>query len=726
MARTLADAFVRIRPNTKDVGPDLKREVGPQAERAGADAGNRFGTAMVSGIKKAAAVLAVGGIFAAKAFLLPAIKQASDLNETTSKTQVVFGQATAKVIAFADTAATKMGQSKKAVLDGASTFAIYGKAAGIAGTRLADFSTDLVRLAGDMASFSNTSPEEAIQAIGAAMRGESDPIEKYGVLLNETVLKQVALRNGIIKTTTGALTPQQRVLAVNAALFEQLGAKGSGTLGDFARTSAGLANQQRILRANWENLSATVGQALLPVVTQLVTELNTRLMPALFELWSQHGAQIITWLQQMAANVGTGIGAFVDKVTSIDWPGVLERAKNIAMQLGPAIKQAGTDTTLFKDTINVAATVLKFFADHIDLLGKALPYVIAGILLWNTAQAANNALQVVAMPLRIAEFVANVRRNAILRTHTAALVANTAAQRANTVAQVADNTATNVGILAKLRAVAATVAQRVASIATTVATVAWTAVQWLLNVALTANPIGLIVLAIAALVAGIIYAYKNSETFRTIVDAAFKGIKVAISAVVDWVVGTAWPWVVRFFELWISAPRKAGEFIGGFARHVVDTITGIRDRVFAAAGGMWDGIVAAAKGAINKVISIWNSLDLGLSINIPDWVPGIGGKRFTVPDLFPDIPMLAKGAVVPATKGGRLVGMAEAGVNEFAVPEPLMRKMIAEAVAAGRGDVNVNIIADHPAIAAFVKFLRIVVDDRLGSTATAVAGGVRL
>lgn len=69
-----------------------------------------------------------------------------------------------------------------------------------------------------------------------------------------------------------------------------------------------------------------------------------------------------------------------------------------------------------------------------------------------------------------------------------------------------------------------------------VATVTWTVVtkvaaaaQWALNVALSANPIGLVVLALGALVAGVIVAYKNSETFRNIVQGAWRGIQVAVS-----------------------------------------------------------------------------------------------------------------------------------------------------------------------------------------------------
>lgn len=87
--------------------------------------------------------------------------------------------------------------------------------------------------------------------------------------------------------------------------------------------------------------------------------------------------------------------------------------------------------------------------------------------------------------------------------------------------------------LTNMKATASAAASKVAMLASAAATKVWAAGQWLLNVALTANPIGLVVVAIAALVAGIILAYKNSETFRKICDAAFKAIGKAVSWLVD-------------------------------------------------------------------------------------------------------------------------------------------------------------------------------------------------
>jgi TP901 family phage tail tape measure protein len=72
-------------------------------------------------------------------------------------------------------------------------------------------------------------------------------------------------------------------------------------------------------------------------------------------------------------------------------------------------------------------------------------------------------------------------------------------------------------------------------------TKSWAAAQELLNITLVANPIGIVIVALTALVAGIILAYRHSETFRAIVQATWAGIKVAVGAVVGWFTGTVWP-----------------------------------------------------------------------------------------------------------------------------------------------------------------------------------------
>lgn len=92
------------------------------------------------------------------------------------------------------------------------------------------------------------------------------------------------------------------------------------------------------------------------------------------------------------------------------------------------------------------------------------------------------------------------------------------------------------------------------------ATRAWTLVQWLLNAALNANPIGIVIAALAALAVGFVIAYRHSETFRKIVQGAWMGIKIAAKAVSDFMVTYVWPkilWVwnnigVRIVRLYVA------------------------------------------------------------------------------------------------------------------------------------------------------------------------------
>ena len=237
-----------------------------------------FGDKMTKAGKVAGAALAAAtvaaGVFAVK-IGVEAVKAASNLSETVSKVGVLFGKTSKDIEKFAEGAASSLGQTKQQALDAAATFATFGKAAGLSGQDLSKFSIDFVKLSSDLASFNNTSPEQAINAIGSALRGEAEPLRAYGVLLDDASLRQEALALGIVNTTKNALTPQQKVLAAQALIYKQTGA----AQGDFERTSDGLANKTRILTAQLENAKTTIGTALLPIVLQLATAFSEKVIP---------------------------------------------------------------------------------------------------------------------------------------------------------------------------------------------------------------------------------------------------------------------------------------------------------------------------------------------------------------------------------------------------------------------------------------------------------------
>ncbi|HEY7821934.1 MAG TPA: hypothetical protein VIG24_03830, partial [Acidimicrobiia bacterium] len=150
---------------------------------------------------ESASRVATGVIGAIGAIGVSAVQAASDLGETSSAVEQVFGiRASSQLQRFAASAAQSLGQSRQQALEAAQQFGIFGTSAGLAGDELVEFTTDLVTLASDLASFNNTDVDTAITALGAALRGESEPIRQFGVLLDAATLKQRALAEGIIET----------------------------------------------------------------------------------------------------------------------------------------------------------------------------------------------------------------------------------------------------------------------------------------------------------------------------------------------------------------------------------------------------------------------------------------------------------------------------------------------------------------------------------------------
>lgn len=147
----------------------------------------------------------------------------------------------------------------------------------------------------------------------------------------------------------------------------------------------------------------------------------------------------------------------------------------------------------------------------------------------------------------------------LLPAYTA--VQNAVASAAEFTAQHSDAVLIAVGVVGTLAAgiLAANAAFKIyhaTQVAVKVATALWSGAQSVLNVILSANPIGLVVVAIGALVAGIIYAYNNSETFRNGVNRLWEGIKSGAS----WV-GSAMQPVVDIFWSVVDAVRSAYNWV---------------------------------------------------------------------------------------------------------------------------------------------------------------------
>jgi hypothetical protein len=261
------------------------------------------------------------------------VDESVSIGEEASKANVIFGDSAAAIQEFARSA-SDIGLSTRAALGATASFGNLFTALKLNTEQAVQYSTTLTRLAADLASFNNTSVEDAVSALGAALRGEAEPIRRYGVLLSDATLRQVALANGF-KVSAGALSPVVRAQAAYLAILQQTGK----AQGDFERTSGSLANQQRILSAEWNNIRAVIGDSLQPAFRAIVETLRESL-PAI-------------------QNAGQALASLV---AGIDFSAVISGAVAAFESLGGA----------FTLLINVASPLARFL---LPAVGASLAFI---------------------------------------------------------------------------------------------------------------------------------------------------------------------------------------------------------------------------------------------------------------------------------------------------------------------------------------------------------------
>ena len=212
------------------------------------------------------------GAIAASSFKL--VSMASNLEESQSKVNTVFGASAGVINEFASTSAKSFGITKQAALEATGTFGNLIQAFGIGRGQAADMSTTLIGLAADLASFNNTSIEDAIQALRSGLSGETEPLKRFGVAINDLRLKEEARTLGLYDGK-GALDITAKTQAAYALILKDT----SLAQGDFERTSDGFANQMRILKASLSDAATELGTVLLPYFKTFVSFVNDNIVP---------------------------------------------------------------------------------------------------------------------------------------------------------------------------------------------------------------------------------------------------------------------------------------------------------------------------------------------------------------------------------------------------------------------------------------------------------------
>ena len=320
---------------------------------------------------------AMGVTFAATQvamFAKESIMASSSMAESLSKVQVVFGEGAAEVEAFGKSAATNLGISNQAALEATGTYGNLFQAFGLGQGESQKMSTSLVQLASDMASFNNTSVDDAILALRSGLSGETEPLKKFGVALSETRLKTEALAMGLISSTKEALTPAAKAQASYALIMKDT----TLAQGDYARTADGTANTMKTLQAKFADAKVAVGDALMPAFRGLLKILDL-IIPVLVKM-GEFVKKNKDYIEALAIGVGVAAAAFLAYKTIIIASATASKVFAVMQVL-----MAGGQLASIASTNTLAASILRLnavmYANPIGLIVAGIALLVAGFVL---------------------------------------------------------------------------------------------------------------------------------------------------------------------------------------------------------------------------------------------------------------------------------------------------------------------------------------------------------
>lgn len=295
--------------STEELG-DSAKELGNEIDNAGKKAAsfgdifkaNVLSDVVMSGIRK------LKNEFVD--FAKEGINLASDLTEVQNVVDVTFGGDASTIDSWAKQAATSFGMSELAAKQYTGTLGAMLKSQGITSDSVTQLSTDLVGLAGDMASFYNIDVETAFEKIRSGISGETEPLKQLGINMSVANMEAFALAEGIEKPWKKMSQQEQTILRYQYLLQQTTDAQG-----DFARTSDSYANQQRIMQLTLQNLSAELGEKLLPVAmefTQMISESAPNIMNSIVDIGSAAAtvAQYLIEHREAVISLVTAYGTF--------------------------------------------------------------------------------------------------------------------------------------------------------------------------------------------------------------------------------------------------------------------------------------------------------------------------------------------------------------------------------------------------------------------------------
>ena len=366
MSANVGYVTMNVLPSAKGFGAALKGEIDPALGSVGDDAGKKTGSGIVGGLKSmiGPAMLATGAL-AMAGFVKGAISSASDLQQATGAVDAIFKTAAPAMANFGATAAKSFGLAKTEVAELSAVIGAQLKNAGVSMDQLAPQTQNLIAAGADMAAMFGGTAREAVEAISSALKGERDPIERYGVSLNQAAIDAKAASLGFEKVG-GSLSAEANAAASMALIMEQT----ADAHGAAARESDSLASRQQQLAAGWENIKASIGGVFLPVAAGAVgilADLANGIGP-LIQSAGPGLASTFGFLAPIIQNLGGALLQLLPNFSPIA----------LAFQtLAPVLPQLGA---LLANIAAVLATNLTVAAQAITPVMQALTTHLSGVL----------------------------------------------------------------------------------------------------------------------------------------------------------------------------------------------------------------------------------------------------------------------------------------------------------------------------------------------------------
>ena len=657
--------------------------------------------AQFSKLAKSAAKLgvALGSVFAVgKVIQLgkEAIALGSDLQEVQNVVDVTFGRLNGIINEFAKNSIKQFGLSELSAKQYASTIGAMLKSMGMATDQAASMSMELTGLAGDMASFYNLSGDDAFAKIRAGISGETEPLKQLGINLSVANLEQFALAQGMTKTYN-AMTEQEKVLL----RYNYLLSVTADAQGDFSRTSHSWANQTKILSEQFNSLKATIGQGLINVLTPVIRVINIILsgLQSVANAFRQFtallfgnasstegemsgvaagfedaacGAEDLAGATEKAGKAakkylagfdeitkigeksgsgsGAGVGIGAVDFGNIDFGGGEPIEDSVSPQIQVIVDKClqlieplrEIDFSPLRDSL---ARLGGAFGELGELIVDGLEWAWFNILIpfaeWTIGEALPASIDLLSGALEFLSSVMSVLQPLAawlwdtflqpIAKWTGGIIVTVLEKLGAGLTAISDWISKNQALVENLIIIIGSLAAawglvNIALNAWNIAIAVWNTIGVIASAVTTAfgtavafltSPVTLITLAIGALIAIIVLLIKNWDTVKEVAAKAWDGIK------------QVWANVSSWFKTKVLDPLSNG--FKGMVNSVIGFLNGM-------ISGLCSGLNSAIK-AVNR-----------LNVTVPDWVPGIGGKKFgfnlkTIS--APQIPYLAKGAVIP-------------------------------------------------------------------------------